>query len=211
MGKVYFIDCDGTLVDSVNHIKDAVGGYLLKRNVVLTNEVWGVLIALGYENTAKYFIENYGDTQTVDEIVQELQQELVKKYATVIKIKNGVDKYLKKLYEEGNELYVVSGSPLIFVTPCLKNNDIYKYFKGVISVDDFKPLCKLDVEFYEAVANSVNASLNEVIYIEDSVNPIITGKKAGMTVYAVKDVQDEKDFEIIKSVADKVIYDFNKE
>jgi HAD superfamily hydrolase (TIGR01509 family) len=211
MGKVYFIDCDGTLVDSVNHIKDAVGGYLLKRNVVLTNEVWGVLIALGYENTAKYFIENYGDTQTVDEIVQELQQELVKKYATVIKIKNGVDKYLQKLYDEGNELYVVSGSPLIFVTPCLKNNDIYKYFKGVISVDDFKPLCKLDVEFYEAVASKLNANLNEVIYIEDSVNPIITGKKAGMTVYAVKDVQDEKDFEIIKSVADKVIYDFNKE
>lgn len=211
MGKVYFIDCDGTLVDSVNHIKDAVGGYLLKRNVVLTNEVWGVLIALGYENTAKYFIENYGDTQTVDEIVQELQQELVKKYATVIKIKNGVDKYLKKLYNEGNELYVVSGSPLIFVTPCLKNNDIYKYFKGVISVDDFKPLCKLDVEFYEAVAKKLNVNLNEVIYIEDSVNPILTGKKVGMTVYAVKDVQSKEDFDIITKTADKVIYDFNLE
>ena len=61
MGKVYFIDCDGTLVDSVNHIKDAVNGYLLKSNVVASNEDWRTLISLGYENTAKirkYFTGN---------------------------------------------------------------------------------------------------------------------------------------------------------
>ena len=179
MRKVYWFDLDGTLVSSVNNIKNTIKNYLAKRGVTLTEEVWRVLIVLGYEKTAEYFIEHYNNPDSVE-----------------------------KIYNEGAEMYVLSASPHCFIDPCLKNNGVHEMFKQVISVDEYLPYNKSCPEFFEKVAEKLNVNLADVIYFEDSIVAVETASKLGVKVYAVKDVQNEEDFKKITKIAYKTVYDY---
>ena len=208
MRKVFWFDLDGTLVSSVNNIKNTIKNYLAKRGVTLTEEVWRVLIVIGYEKTAEYFIEHYNNPDSVEKIVNDLQKDLIKEYANEIFLKPNVKKYLEKIYNEGAEMYVLSASPHCFIDPCLKNNGVHEMFKQIISVDEYLPYDKSCPEFFEKVAEKLNVNLNGVIYFEDSIVAVETASKLGVKVYAVKDVQNEEDFKKITKIAYKTVYDY---
>ena len=210
MSKTYIFDLDGTLVSSVEYIRQTVSDYLANIGITLTDEVWSVLVSIGYENTAKYFIEHYNVKKSVKEIVYELQQNLIPKYANDIMLKENAKKYLDKLREEGAKMYILSASPLLFINPCLENNGVLNYFEEIISTDKYAPYTKLDEELYTLVLKDIGVNKSDVIYFEDSINPILTATKYGITVYAVKDLQPAHEFETIKNMATKTIYDFGE-
>ena len=207
---VYFFDFDGTLVDSMPYIKKAQINYLRQYDIELTDDIWAYVIAIGYYNTAKYYVENFNMDKTPEEVIDELFTSLVSEYANNIVFKPNAKEYVKKLKNEGHKVYIVSASPLIFINPCLEHNDMAEWFDGVISTDEFAPYSKCDVEFFGLVANKVGVATKDVIYVEDSLTPIQTASKTDITIYAVKDVQPAHQFEEIKTLADKVIYDYKE-
>lgn len=204
----YFFDLDGTLISSVSNVQNALRKYLAKRNIELTPALWQNLNAMGYFKTAEYFIRNFGITQTAEEIVADLQKDLLYDYANEIAFKPYAKEYLERLKKDGNKLYIVSASPLNFIFPCLENNGVREYFDEVISVEDFAPYSKKDVELYHLIAKKLGVNLQDVVYVEDGIIPITTGKKTAMTVYAVKDEQSETEFQTIAQIADKIVYDY---
>ena len=130
---------------------------------------------------------------TVEEIVHRIEEKLVEQYAHHIRLKEGVDAYLRKRKAEGAQLYVLTASPHIVTDICLQQNGVYDLFDGVWSVEDYG-IAKGDVRVYEAVAQRIGCRTQDITFFDDNITALTTGKAAGCYCVAVFDRHTEEAF-----------------
>ena len=210
MQKTYFFDLDGTLVSSVNPVKQVFREYLAQHyHFELTEEFWKTeLAARGYMADMQFLKERFQDPTPAEEMMQEFYSRIIPKYESEIFFKPHAKEFLQKLHDSGVKTYLFSASPMCMITPCLKNNGAEHLFTGIISVDRYSPLTKRDVALWQQAAKDCGIDAKDAVIFEDNVVPIQTALKAGYTVYAVKDVQPKTDFELLERIAHHVVYDY---
>ena len=206
MTNICVFDLDGTLVDSMQRYAAGILSVLDDEGIPYTPDLIGILTPLGYTKSAELY-QTMGVPGTVEEIVRRIEQKLVEQYANHIRLKDGVDAYLRKRKAEGVKLYVLTASPHIVTDVCLKHNGVYDLFDAVWSVEDYG-IAKGDVRVYEAVAQRIGCTTADISFFDDNITALSTGKKAGCFTIAVYDRHSEEAFAALSAHGDLAIRSF---
>lgn len=202
----YIFDFDGTLVDSMPTFAQAMIQIFEQEHLPYPDDFVKIITPLGYTGTAKYAIE-CGYTKDVETFVSDTSAITTPAYLYTIPLKEDVHEALVRLHRAGHSLNILTASPHTVLDPCLKRVGVYDLFDHVWSCEDFG-LTKADTLLYEKVAQALHQPLADCIFLDDNINSISTGKKAGMTTVAVYDKSSEDMVDEMKSVADLYIYSF---
>lgn len=195
---VYIFDLDGTLIDSMPSFTWGMLSILDDEGIAYPPELIKTLTALGYVRSAEYYIEHMGVKDTVENIVARIKARMIDLYANKIRLKPGVEAYLRRLHGEGARLFVLTASPHFVTDVNLRNNGVYDLFEQVWSVEDFG-LDKSDTRIFQRVAEMVGCPEAEIHYFDDNVIAIENSTKAGLDTYAVLDRQEEADVAILRA------------
>ena len=207
--KVAVFDLDGTLVDSMPYFTKGMLSIADEAGLTYDDTLIKILTPLGYTKSAEYYVNELGVQDTVKNIVKRIEKKLVYEYTNNIYLKPGVPAYLKKLRDEGVNLYVLTASPHIVTDACLKHNGVYDWFDAVWSVEDFK-LSKSSPEIFYEVAKTVGCEVDEVHYFDDSLIALDNAQKAGYINYGVYDAQTPDEVETMKGLCDTVVMSFEE-
>lgn len=202
----YIFDFDGTLVDSMPTFGNAMVQIFQQESLPLPDDFIKIITPLGYKGTAQYAIQ-CGYTKDADTFVAGAAAAMVPAYLYEIPLKAGVYEKLHQLKNDGHSLNILTASPHVVLDPCLKRVGVYDLFDHVWSCEDFG-LTKADTLLYEKVAQALNKEIADCIFLDDNINSISTGKKAGMTTVAVYDATSDDMVGQMKAVADRYIYSF---
>lgn len=209
MEKIHLFDMDGVLTDSMGPWINKMLRILDEHQIPYPEGVVRTITPLGDKGTAAYFIR-LGVKATVEELVAEMDATALENYRYKIPLKPGVADYVKRLKAEGARLFVLTASAHRMSDPCLKRNGIYDCFERVWSTEDFG-LTKDKVEIYYAAAKEIGCEPEDILFYDDNLNALKTGKKAGLHVIGVYDSFSEEDTPEIKAITEKYIRSFAEE
>ena len=204
---VYIFDLDGTLIDSMPSFTWGMLSVLDDEGIAYPPELIKTLTALGYVKSAEYYIEHMGVKDTVENIVARIKARMIDLYSNKIKLKPGVEAYLRRIHAEGARLFVLTASPHFVTDVNLKNNGVFDLFEQVWSVEDFG-LDKSDTRIFHRVAEIVGCPEAEIHYFDDNVIAIENSTKAGLDTFAVLDRQDAADVAAIRATGKHFVETF---
>lgn len=208
MKPIYMFDLDGTLVDSMPSFAKGILKIADDAGLSYDENLLKILTPLGYQKSAEYYVNELGVKDTVENIVSRIRQNLVYEYTNHIVTKPGVKDYLKRLYDDGARLFVLTASPHLVTDVCLQHNGVYDLFEQVWSVEDFS-LNKSDTRLFFRVAETLNCKPEEIHYFDDSLIALANAKKSGYRTYAVYDAQNEEEVALMKREYDVFVGSFN--
>lgn len=202
-------DLDGTLLDSLDVWKQIDVKFLSKRGLAVPSYYLAEVCAKSFEEAAKYTIDLFGFSESVEAVMKEWNDMAAYKYAHKVQLLPYTADYLKKLKKAGIRLAVATGSQDNIYIPCLKRNGIYDLFEVCCSVDEVgKGKSQPDIFFH--TAKKLNLLPEQCILFDDVLAAVRSGKKAGMTVCGVYDKYSAQDREEIEMIADGYIMDFRE-
>lgn len=189
--KTVFFDFDGVIVDSEKIYKmfwiKAINleGFKIDSNQVLNLRSSDKIIA------TKYLHDNIDPSIDLDEYnkIRNLRIKMMNEYLIDhhFKLKKGVKEILDFLYSKNMNCYIVSSSYKDDILKYLKEFNIDKYFKDVLSTKNIsrgKPY----PDVYNLASSLVDASKENILAIEDSPNGIISAKQAGLKTCMIPDL-----------------------
>lgn len=200
----YLFDFDGTLVDSMPSYASMMTNILDEHGIKYGEDIIKIITPLGYEGTAKYFVE-MGIDKTVAELVATMRERATEAYTYRIGAKETVIETLRALKARGASLNVLTASPHTALDPCLKRLGVFDLFDNVWSCEDFATT-KADPEIYKMAAERIGARVDEVIFIDDNLGADKTAKSAGMVVYGIYDDSSKEYVEEMKAETDRYLY-----
>ena len=208
MKKAYIFDLDGTIVDSMTcGWVEMLTGFLAQRGIAYPDDLVKRVIPLGVAGCAKYYREEYGVTESVEEIVSIFRETLREKYEKEILAKPNTEVALQALKAQGVSLNVLTASPHVFLDPCLKRLGLFDLFDNVWSSEDFS-LTKADLEIYQVVADKLGLQKSDCVMVDDSIAVLRVAKKAGFQTIGIFDEFSSDMQTEMKETADRYIYDF---
>ena len=133
---------------------------------------------------AEYLVRKYEIKTTPEEFLRK-REELLDKYFPTIGLREGVRDLLDYLKERGIEMALVTSAFRRHVEMSLKNNGLEDYFTVIISKEDIRK-GKPDPEPYRLACEKLGIKPKNAVVIEDSENGVLSGKRAGCLVIAVR-------------------------
>lgn len=210
MKKTYFFDFDGTLVDSMPLLVQAVSKQLTDHGITPPEKdaLLATIIPIGYLNTARYLV-SLGIPKTPEEVLADLYRDVADGYLSTVPAKPNAASMLWHLGEKGNDLYVLTaGAPLV-VGPCLERLGLRDYFADLVFTDSFS-LTKKEPDFYRAVAARMGLSIADCVFVDDNAENVAAAREAGMYTVGMYDEGSDYAWADMQKQADRTIRDFGE-
>ncbi|MCI8633757.1 MAG: HAD family phosphatase [Lachnospiraceae bacterium] len=200
-------DQDGTLVDSMG-VWRRIDEIFLKRRGIIMDEIYHQTVKTApYAVAAQYTLERYGLTETAEEIMREWDAMALEEYQKRVPCKKGAAAYLKKLKEQGVKIALATLSPWLLSEAVLRANGIYEYFDVFTDVSQVSR-SKEEPDLYLLAAEKLRLAPGECVVFEDVLPGILSAKRAGFRVCAVRDHTSREEEVRIRQAADWYIEDF---
>lgn len=193
-------DVDGTLLDSME-MWDSVGSEYLKSLGYKPEEHFNEIFkTFSLYQAAEYFRENYGVTQSVEEICDGINAMVEDLYRYKVVLKPGMKELLENLHSKGVKMCVATATDEYLVEAALKRCGVYDYF-GKIFTCPALGHGKDEPIIYREGLKFLGTPKEKTIVFEDVLYAITTAKNDGFNVMAVYDEYENKQ-EQIKQKAD---------
>lgn len=189
-------DLDGTLVDSMWLWKDIDIEYLSRFGIAYNEKLQSEIEGKSFTETAIYFKENFGITDTIEKIKDDWNEMAYLKYKEQVSLKTGALEFLKLLKKKGKKLGIATSNSTQLTEVCLNSLNISSLFDVVITGSDIKT-GKPAPDIYLENAKRLKVLPERCLVFEDIPVGIMAGKNAGMKTCAVadeysRDLTDEK-------------------
>lgn len=200
-------DLDGTLLDSM-HVWDNVGeAYLLSKGVVPPADLAETVKAMSLLQTARYVRNVLGVSGSDEEIMDEINRLIDRRYIEEVLLKPHVKEFLQQLAAAGVKMCVATASDRYMVEAALDR-------LGVLSCFAFIATCteigsgKDEPEIYERALSMLGTPKSETVVFEDALHAVRSAAGAGFRVVAVRDPSTDCDADKIEALAETYLESF---
>ncbi len=207
--KGAIFDMDGTLMDSMWIWKDIDIEYLGRFGITLPEDLQVKIEGLSFAETAVYFQEHLGITDSIEKIQSDWNDMAIDFYRHRIGLKKGARELLIQMKERGMKIGIATSNSVELTEECLAANGVADLFDTVRTSRD-TPRGKPFPDIYLSIADEWGISPEDLIVFEDIPNGAIAGKRAGMEVIAVADDYALPRREELIRIADHFIEDFTQ-
>lgn len=206
MLKGAIFDLDGTILDSM-FLWDTIGEEYLrslgkepKENLKETFQTFSLF------QTAEYYIEHYGVTLSVAEIINDVNQMVEHYYKDIILLKPGIKGFLEELRAKDVKMCVATVTDKHLAEAALKRLGILNYFSNIVTCAEVG-CSKGQPNIYREAQKHLGTSKSETIVFEDAYYALKTARKDGFVTAGVFDVHEDNQKEL-KEKADVYITDY---
>lgn len=190
--KLYLIDLDGTLIDSLWFWEKLAFLYLEKRQETPPENLMERLESKTLPDACELLCEYYGWDDSPEDVYQDLMNMISHYYREVFEMKKGAKDYLSRIYEEGHKLVLFTTTLKPLASDVLKRFSLYDYFSDFIFVEELD-LRKDNPEMYRWIADKYGFAFQDIVLLEDSWHAMEPALDLGITVYGMLDRCQEKD------------------
>lgn len=207
MIKGAIFDLDGTILDSM-FIWDTIGeDYLLSLGIEPKESLKETFKTFTLEQVAEYYIENYGVTLSVNEIIDGVNKMAEKYYTETVLLKSGVEDFLKNLKAKTVKMCIATVTDKHLVEAALKRLGVRDYFSQIFTCASVGH-SKEEPHIYREAQKHLNTEKDETVVFEDALHALKTAKADGFVTTGVFDVHEENQEEL-KMIADCYIEDYS--
>lgn len=199
--KGAIFDMDGTLLDSMHVWIDIAPRYLKTKGIAVSEEQRKLLGTMLLQDMANYFINNFGFTMSVDEIVAEIDSLVEDAYFNDVETKPGVPELLSELKKRGIKMCVATASDRYLVESALERTGILKFFDHVFTCGEHN-VDKKTPYIFDIARDFLGTPKEETYVFEDTLTSAKTVKAAGYPLVAIRDKWSEKNRGEIMALAD---------
>lgn len=205
--KAVVFDLDGTLVDSMWMWYEIDVEYLAKFNHSVPVELQKIIEGMSFRETAAYFKQRFGITDSVEQIQDEWLDMARRKYQCETPLKEGAAQFLEHLSGQGIGLAIASSNSRELIEIILKAHGLETVFDVVHTCCDV-PKGKPEPDVYLLAAESLRVDPRDCLVFEDVPMGITAGKRAGMEACAVWDRYSEDQDSKKRELADYYIHTY---
>ena len=163
-----------------------------------------------FEVVSKYLSDKFNLNITEDNFLQDIHNFSIEEYASSnIKLKKGLDKFLKSMRDENIKLAVCTSLSEKQYTAVLKNTGLIDKIGFVFSATD-EGFDKGDYRVYETVSSKLGIHPRNIIAFDDELRAIRAAKRAGMRTSLMKNSKNNTKDSYILSMIDYCVDDFDE-
>jgi len=203
------IDCDGTLLDSMPAWDKAEAELISRSNMPFTMEMLTEIRAAPMYEGCRIFHERYGVGNSVDDVVELMDELLLGGYANDVEPVVGAPEFVRAAKAADVPLAVASSSPQRFLQAGLKRTGLIDLFDEVVSTEDVL-ISKEDPAFFLKVLELLDAPLEGAWGVDDAIYAIRTMKQAGLRTIAKYDSPSTGTYDELLAEADITIREFKE-
>lgn len=207
--EAVLFDLDGTLVDSMWMWRDIDEEFLTQRGIALPEDLQSAIEGMSFTETAVYFKEHFGLTESVDELKNIWNAMAMDKYKHSVPYKDGAREFLKYLKENSIKTGIATSNSPELVDAVLTALDMKNYIDVIVtacSVEHGKPW----PDVYLKAAELLEVAPDKCLVFEDISAGIMAGKKAGMEVCAIWDEYSNDQDDEKRAFADYYVKSYNE-
>lgn len=193
-------DFDGTLADTAQIWYEVDNTFLMRRGIAYPADYPERLAALGFVEGARYTIERFGLSETVEEVCAEWQHMSQDLYRQRVTLRPGAERFIRMLRERGIPcaLATTNAADVIFGLDHVNAKDL---FDTCVFGADVKR-GKDHPDIYLEAARRLEVSPEHVLVFEDIVPALLSAKRAGMLACGVRANDAHQNVERVRAVAD---------
>jgi HAD superfamily hydrolase (TIGR01509 family) len=206
MKEAYIFDMDGTLIDSMPLWQNFGADYLRSLGKEPAPGLRDKTRALSFERTAECFVEDYQLDKTVEQVLQEWNEWMIRAYRE-LPMKKGALEFLQKNRDKTMVLFTANSGPTTQVIQ--EKFHLDDYFCAFFTADDVKADKNEPVAF-ERVCQRLGVAPKNCTVFEDSLYAMKGAKGAGCKVIAIQDEAFPQEEEAIRALADRYVEDFTQ-
>ena len=208
--KGVILDIDLTMLETEelwDRVLDKImGKYGFSCNEEDINFIWNN----SFEVVSKYLSDKFNLNITEDNLLQDIHNFSIEEYASSnIKLKKGLDKFLKSMRDENIKLAVCTSLSEKQYTAVLKNTGLIDKIGFVFSATD-EGFDKGDYRVYEIVSSKLGIHPRNIIAFDDELRAIRAAKRAGMRTILMKNSKNNTKDSYILSTIDYCVDDFDE-
>ncbi len=179
-------DLDGTLLDSMWMWHDIDVRYLSRFGIDCPGDLQASIAGKSFTETAVYFKERFGIPDDIETIKKTWEEMSVDTYRTRVFPKPGAVDFLQEMKRRGKRLGIATSNGAPMVNAVLDVLDLRQYLDVVVTACEV-PRGKPFPDIYLKTAADLGVIPEKCLVFEDISEGIIAGKRAGMTVCAMRD------------------------
>ena len=183
--KGAIFDMDGTLIDSMGYWKSAAGDYIKTLGKEPDADLGDRFLTLGLANIYPQMKEDYGLTQSIEEVSAGIYAIMEKNYGNV-DIKPYVKDMLEAFKNKGVKMCIASATNSDLASRVLTRLGIRDYFSAVLCCKDVGR-GKRYPDVYNYALNYLGTSKEETPVFEDAVYAVRTLRANGFVSVGIED------------------------
>ncbi len=208
MKKLIF-DMDGTLLDTMGMWDNFMKLYsdFDKRNIDKSfNPQLSESSSLAY---SVQLVKDYQEEFVSDEeIAQQIHAFLYDFYSSRNRAKLDVKRVIRRLYENGYELYLATATDFSYAYQGLKAANLHTYFTDIFTPDLIGSK-KHELDYYEKLTKYIGIKEGDAIFIDDASYALALAKNQGYATIGVYDSHSPEN-SLVEKIADFFIRDFGQ-
>lgn len=200
-------DIDGTLFDSMPIWYDISDIYLTSKGKTPGPTVFDDISTLSLPESAAYFQQNYGITDSVDTICDEINGLIYNYYAHEAPLKPGAREFLEMLVAQDVRICVATATDRRLVEAALDNQGVAGFISFVTSCSDIG-YGKERPDVFLAALERLGTPKESTWVFEDAYHAVVTAHQAGFPVAGIADAWMEEMTDQLRNAADAYMSTF---
>lgn len=180
------LDCDGTLLDSMNIWRDVEADLAQRVGIELTREQTDRIATLTLPEVADYFNGTFGLGRSPADVLRMIDETMQRFYSTEVMPRPGAVEFVSALVENGVKCAVASSTPHDYLVAGLTRCGLCDCMEAVLSVDDVGA-SKRERVIYDAARDAMGTQLSHTWGMDDSLYAIEALNRAGYATIAIFD------------------------
>lgn len=208
--RAFIFDMDGTLIDSMRYWRGENRRFLARHGLPIPEDIAPTIDVMSSHAFGLRMVRDAPQRFRYEEIIAEYEDEMEKKYASIIPAKPGAAEFLDFLESRGYVLCVATATRRSTACMALDRQGFLEKMDFVTDGSDIG-LGKGDPEYFRRLAAKLGVQPQECVLFEDSLYAMQGGKAAGLTVFAIEEfvyLHDEETMRAIAQTADLFVKDF---